>query len=286
MVAIKGYSTVIPLQEKHLKALQDALYTCRFIIKNDKGTAYRLGSEKFSASSPALPGIPNGSYEFYYGKGVSIGWGGITTDLPANHPLYSTDPKNIQRLFNVGIDMNTLVEPNNRNQPFFPNRYAYFREGDLVVMGGTVMKKGDPLLVSFTEREKKKEKASTTKAPYVAFQDYGPPLKSDGSLDKEFIETFGLKIPEKNYLMLGDNHAMSQDSRYFGPIPQSNLQGAPSLIIWPPGDRWGTPDQKPYPLFVFPRMVVWGIAALLGLIWYILHLRSLKKPIFKRMIKK
>ena len=130
--------------------------------------------------------------------------------------------------------MNTLVEPNNRNQPFFPNRYAYFREGDLVVMGGTVMKKGDPLLVSFTEREKKKEKASTTKAPYVAFQDYGPPLKSDGSLDKEFIETFGLKIPEKNYLMLGDNHAMSQDSRYFGPIPQSNLQGAPSLIIWPP----------------------------------------------------
>ena len=280
-VSIKGYSTVIPLQEKHLKALKDNLYTCRFIVKNDKGTAYRLGSEKFSSSSPSFPKVPNGTYEFYYGKGVSVGWGGITTDLTADHPLYSLNPKNIQRLFNVGIDMSTLVEPNNRNQSFFPNRYAYFRDGDLVVMGGTVMEKDDPLLVSFNEREKKKEQVATAKAPYVAFQDYGPPLTTDGSLDKKFIETFGLKIPEDHYLMLGDNHAMSQDSRYFGPIPQNNLQGAPSLIIWPPGERWGVPNQKPYPLFVFPRMVVWGIAALIGLIWFTIHRMNLRKPIFK-----
>lgn len=281
MVAIKGYSTVIPLQEKHLKALHDNFYTCRFIVKNNKGTAYRLGNEKISSSSPSFPNIPDDTYEFYYGKGVSVGWGGITKELPLDHPLYSIKPQNIQRLFNVGIDMTTLVEPTSRNQPFFPNRFAYFRNGDLFVMGGIVMQKDDPLLISFNEREKKKEQAATTKAPYVAFHDYGPPLTSDGSLDKDFIKAFGLKIPEDHYLMLGDNHAMSQDSRYFGPIPQNNLQGAPSLIIWPPGERWGMPNQKPYPLFVFPRLVVWGIAALIALIWYIIHQRNLKRPIFK-----
>lgn len=283
IAAIKGYTTVIPLQEKHLKALMDNLYTCRFIVKNDRAAAYRLGSEKFNASSPAFPKVPDGTYEFYYGKGVSVGFGGITSLLPEDHPLYSSSPKNVQRLFNVGIDMNTLVEPNTRNQPYFPNRYAYFRDGALYVMGGVLMDKDDPILKSFNEREQKKEKASTTKAPYVAFRDYGPPLKSDGSLDKTFIETFGLKIPDDHYLMLGDNHAMSQDSRYFGPIPQANLQGAPSLIIWPPGERWGIPNQKPYPLFTCPRLIVWGIAGLCALIWYIIHRYNMKKPIFKKL---
>lgn len=281
MVALKGYSTVIPLQEKHLKALQENLYTCRFIVQNHKGTSYRLGKEKFSSSSPSFPNIPNGTYEFYYGKGVSVGWGGITSALPENHPLYSPDPKNVQRLFNVGIDVTTYVEPTSRNQPYFPDRYIYFREGDLYAMGGVVMKKEDPLLISFHEREKKKEASSSSKNPYVAFRDYGPPVKEDGTLDKEFITSFGLKIPDDHYLMLGDNHAMSQDSRYFGPIPQNNLQGAPSLIIWPPGERWGIPNQKPYPIFVFPRLVIWGLAALIGLIWYLIHRRNMRKPLFK-----
>ena len=141
--------------------------------------------------------------------------------------------------------MNTLVEPNTRNQPFFPNRYAYFRDGALYVMGGVMMEKDDPLLKSFNERELKKEKNASAKAPYVAFKDYGPPLKSDGTLDKPFLETFGLKIPENEYLMLGDNHAMSQDSRYFGPIPQNNLQGAPSRSFGPPANVGVSPTKSP-----------------------------------------
>lgn len=282
-INILGYSTVIPLQEKHLRALMDNLYTCRFLVKNQKGSAYRMGSEKFGNSSPALPGVADGTYEFYYGKGVKIGWGGIASPLPADNPLYSLDPKNVQTMFNVGIEMNTHVEPHARNQPFFPNRYGYFRDGALYVMGGVLFEKDDPLLISFNDREVKKEKAATAKAPYVAFKDYGPPLTPDGKLDKKFIETFGLKIPDGHYLMLGDNHAMSQDSRYFGPIPQSNLQGAPSLIIWPPGERWGCPNQKPYPLFTTPRLIVWGIAGLIVLIWFLIHRRNLKKPIFKKL---
>lgn len=282
-VNLKGYSTVIPLQEHHLKALMHHLYTCRFIIKNNRATAYRLGEEKFYPTSPTFSQVPDGTYEFYYGKGWSIGWGGIASALPADHPLYSLQPAHIQKLFNMGIEMNTQLDPQSQNQPFFPNRYAYFREGALYVMGGKIMEKEDPLLASFHEREKNKEQESTTKNPYVAFKDYGPPLQSDGTLDKSFIETFGLKIPEQRYLVLGDNHAMSQDSRYFGTIPQNNLQGAPSVIIWPPGERWGVPNQKPYPLITLPRLIVWGIAALIGLIWYLIYRQQLKKPIFKKL---
>ncbi len=282
-ITLTGYTTVIPLQEKHLKALMENMYTSRFVVKEGKASAYRQGGEKFTALSPAFAQVSNGTYEFYYGKGLSVGWGGITSALPADSPLYSSQPRHIQKLFNVGIEMSKRVEPESRNQPFFPNRYVYFRDGALYAMGGVLMEKDDPLLKSFQERELQKERVSTAQNPYVAFKDYGPPLTEDGQLDKTFIKTFGLKIPEGHYLALGDNHAMSQDSRYFGPIPQANLQGAPSLIIWPPGDRWGIPNQKPYPLLTVPRLIVWSIAALIGLVWYLIHRRNLKKPIFKKL---
>lgn len=280
---IKGFTTVIPLQEKHLKALMESLYTCRFVIKDGRGSAFHLEGQKFYPTSPHFPKVPNGTYEFYYGKGLQVGWGGITYPLPADFPLNSSQPANVQKLFNIGIEMNTQVEPHNRNQPYFPNRYAYFRDGDLYVMGGLLMEKDDPILKGFHEREKKKEQVSSPDAPYVAFKDFGPPLTPEGKLDKDFIETFGLKIPNGHYLMLGDNHAMSQDSRYFGTIPQANLQGAPSLIIWPPGKRWGIPNQKPYPLITVPRLIVWGIVILIGLIWWTIHRHNLKKPIFKKI---
>lgn len=280
---IKGYTTVIPLKENHLKALRDSMYTCRFIVKGGRASSYRLGEEKISQSSPAFPKVPDGTYEFYYGKGYQVGWGGITSALPSDHPLYNASPANIQRLFNVGIEMSTQVEPSNPNQPFFPNRYVYFRDGALYTMGGLIMEKDDPLLISFNQREIQKEKVASKERPYVAFKDYGPPLTEDGKLNQPFVGTFGYKIPEGHYLALGDNHAMSQDSRYFGPIPQANLQGAPSLIIWPPGERWGIPNQKPYPLITLPRLVVWGIAGLIALVWFIIHRRNLKKPIFKKL---
>ena len=49
VVALKAYLTVIPLQEKHLKALKDNLYTHLPLSyqERQKGTPHRLGSEKF-----------------------------------------------------------------------------------------------------------------------------------------------------------------------------------------------------------------------------------------------
>jgi len=43
-----------------------------------------------------------------------------------------------------------------------------------------------------------------------------------------------IKVPPKHYFFLGDNSASSQDSRYWGFLPESHLVGRAFLIYWPP----------------------------------------------------
>ncbi|NTW04724.1 MAG: signal peptidase I [Peptococcaceae bacterium] len=40
-------------------------------------------------------------------------------------------------------------------------------------------------------------------------------------------------VPEKAYLMLGDNRNNSEDSRYWGFLPQENVIGKAMFIFWP-----------------------------------------------------
>ena len=76
---------------------------------------------------------------------------------------------------------------------------------------------------------------------------------------------------------------MSADSRYFGLVPEDNIQGAPSFIVWPPGARWGCPAQKPYPWFTLPNILMWSLIGLILLTWYLIYRNNLRKPIFKRL---
>lgn len=277
-LVLSTLKTVIPLKQSHLDKLMDHMYTARLVFKGGRATRYSTEHPYFDAESPVFKDVPDGTYEFYEGKLQQVGRGAIIYAADSKNPLYSHDPKNVQKLFNLGIDMHNAYMPTPGNLGNLPARYAYFRDGDLYLLGAPILQKGDPALDAFIAREAKRETSSSKSRPYTAFKDYGPPLK-DGKFDVNFIRTFGVTLPDKQYLVLGDNHAMSGDSRDFGFVPEANLQGAPSLILWPPGERLGFPWQAPYALFVLPRMIVWALVGTIALIWYYFHRRYLRRPI-------
>ncbi len=236
----------IPLSQKSCKKIKDALYTARFYTRN--GVAYRYTPEGPDLKGRGVlldPKIPDGCYEFIDGNGYEIGLGAYTSLLPKTHPLYPSTLKMLKALFNSGIDFSNSTNTVKRNG-HFPSRYGYFRDGDFYVMAKPLFSKDDKELEQFVEQEKAKEQKNSS---YIAFVDHGHPSQDD-------IKTYGLAIPESHYLLLGDNHAMSNDSRFFGPVPQKNLQGSPALTFWPPGERWGTPPQPSLPFFRECRVVV------------------------------
>ncbi|MBS0626786.1 MAG: hypothetical protein JSS09_01070 [Verrucomicrobia bacterium] len=66
-------TSIIPLNEKHLKTLFSNLYTVRFLVK--EGRAYSYGRPESILQSPFLPklsNVPDGTYECYYGKAYKI----------------------------------------------------------------------------------------------------------------------------------------------------------------------------------------------------------------------
>jgi signal peptidase I len=272
--------SVIPLQQKDLDAIMNAMYTARFVVKDGQAKRYDAQSTAFSAHDPAMKGIPDGTYEFYDGKASKISWGGITEELPSNHPLYNHSPKFVQQLFNLGPLMIKAFEPTSKNQHLFPHRYAYFRNGSLYLMGAPIWHGDDPTLTAFLNNEARRQSSGTNTASYTAFKDFGPPIHADGTIDKEFIRAFGINIPEKHYMVLGDNYSNSADSREFGFVPEANIQGAPFFILWPPGSRWGSPPQQPYPWMTLPHLIVWGLLCLSLGLWWFIHKRNSRKPTF------
>lgn len=271
--------SLLPLTEQHIEAIAQNLVTCRFIVEN--GIAYRYGLNVKNPSQlsylPSLPDVPNGTYEIQNGKAYEVLWGSTTKELPLTHPLYRNDPERVQLLYNLGIEFITHYNPA-KNSRIHPSRYAYFRNNDLCLLNAPIVKKDDPNLVLFLKREYQKQSMSTSVNPYFPFDDAGAPLKADGTVDADFIRKHGLVIPEKMYLALGDNHAMSADSRQFGFVPESNLRGGPSFLFWPAGPRWGRLPQAIYAHCTIPNFLVWGSAIAIALGTSVYLRQRLQRP--------
>jgi signal peptidase I len=274
------HTSLLALTEEHVKQIAKSLITCRFVV--DHGVAYRYGMKVKKPSTvsylPRLPDVPDGTYEIQNGKAYKVMWGGVTRELPSNHPLYRNDPERVQLLYNLGIELVNFYGPA-KNSRLHPSRYAYFRNHDLYLLGAPVVKKDDPALTLFLKKEYQKQSISTSVRPYLPFDDAGPPLTDEGKIDVDFIRKYGLVIPDGMYLALGDNHAMSADSRQFGFVPEDNIRGGPSFLFWPPGPRWGRPSQPPYPHLTVPNvLVICGALALgIGSSYYLR--RRLQKPL-------
>ncbi|MBS0654398.1 MAG: signal peptidase I [Verrucomicrobia bacterium] len=254
--------TWIPLDDAHCDAIKQGLYTARFIVKG--GTAFHYTPEETTSHMKGIfldKAIPDGCYEFFDGIAYQIGWAGISNQLPPSHPLYPQTIAALKTLYNSGIELYPLPRYT------YPARYAYFRDGDLYTLGKKIFDKADPTLTVFSDTEILRQAKSPS---YIAFADRGAPL-DEGKIDAAFIKAFGLHIPENHYLLLGDNHAMSNDSRFIGAVPQQNIQGSPIVIFWPPGDRWGVIDQPSVPFLRAPNVIVLSLAAAIAILCYAMH---------------
>lgn len=225
----------IPLLESHIEKLAKTLTTARFVI--EEGKVHRYHFEKTSYEPLPLPNpVPNGTYEFIEGIAYQIGFQGYAEPLPLSHPLYPSSIEALVFWYNAGIEMSKeFLLP---HYPLLPSRFAYFQDGSLFALGKPLFLSDDPLLASFMLQEVTRQASDPS---YQAFFDRGSFEKN--SIDPAFMKIYGLPIPKGHYLVLGDNHAMSVDGRFFGPIPRANIQGSPLFILSPFGPRWGYLDQ-------------------------------------------
>ncbi|MBN1914655.1 MAG: signal peptidase I [Parachlamydiales bacterium] len=256
----------LPLDQKHLEKILHHMTTSRFYVK--EGFAF-VRNEK-QTNLPYFKNVPNGCYEFIQGKAYQVFFGGILKQLSPLHPLYNTNPEQIILLYNLGIEFSTYYAPNDSDTSLHPSRYAYYDYGDLCLMDASIFTREDPVLIDFIQREHEKASSQLLNIPYFPFDDAGAPVDTNGKINKDFIRQYGLIVPQDRYLVLGDNYAVSADSREFGFVPQENLRGKASFIIWPFGPRFGRIFQPSTPWITFPHCSVWGIAliAIVGSIFY------------------
>ncbi len=280
MVPTLGTSmSYIGLNEELLRKIHGALFTDRFVVKNGyvkrESQPYPPIREGVPNRYPKITGLPDGTYEFVHGEAYKILWGGIAQKLGKTHPVAAFSPEKTFIFFNLGIEFDTAFSPDS-GYNIFPSRYAFFRKNGLYLMDHEILAADDPILIKYINNELQRENSSS--GGYRPFIDYGAPYLKDGGLNVDLIRQAGITVPEGHYLVLGDNYAVSSDSRKWGFVPAGNLKGVPELIFWPPSHRMGLPNQPLYELFTMPRLIVWTLGLIGFVIWRLVHRRLYHLP--------
>lgn len=62
----------------------------------------------------------------------------------------------------------------------------------------------------------------------------------------EYCGDATVTVPDGSVYVMGDNRTNSEDSRFFGVVPEENIIGKAWIVYWPT-DSWGTVDHEEYP---------------------------------------
>lgn len=143
--------------------------------------------------------------------------------LHDNQRLITSKLSNLERQ-----DIITTKEPD--NQSLYVVKRIIGLPGDQVEMKNNILTINDktydePYLDEF--KEQFKEDALADEYSYnSAFQEQAANATS-------FTDDFSVTVPADQYFVLGDNRLISKDSRIFGFVDQSLIQGKVILRFWP-----------------------------------------------------
>ncbi|MCH9621679.1 MAG: hypothetical protein S4CHLAM20_11040 [Chlamydiia bacterium] len=284
----------IPLTDESLRTIWNNLYTSRFT--SNKGYLQSFGRDYNTSymlkDRPKIKGhVPDGAYEFFDGVAYNVKWQNhpfsmipslsIPEKVSTDHPYAKYSASKCVTLYNMGIEQSKLYVTHSQ-AGVAPARYAYFRDDNLYLMGKKIFINESSEIQNFIDEEKAKAASDPS---YVPFIDNGAPLNIDGTINVEKIKKYGLHVPAKSYYVLGDNHAQSGDSREFGFVPEDNLRGVASFMLWAPGGRFGAPLQKSFAWFNVHKVVVW-LFVLIGVAIYYIRQNRKKKLLKTQPIEK
>lgn len=225
---MQPFKSVLELNEAHIERIKDALHTSRFDVIDN--TAYKWGMPKENQIGIVLSQCPDGTYEFINGIAYQITSSGRRSHLPKDHPIYPSSFKDLITLFNSGVNWQPISNHTTLQYKTYSGRLAYYSPTeDLSLFHQPIIDANDREMISFLENEKLQLEAQAKPAflPPVSIYD-------NDKISTEYLDRWGLKVPEGHILVLGDHSANSLDSRYFGFLPLDNIRGTPSFIFWPP----------------------------------------------------
>lgn len=171
--------------------------------------------------------VPDGVYEFVDGQCYRYSMLGDRRLVPKHHQLMQFSPARTMLLFNYGV----IGSANVIYQSKRLDRLVMLRDGSLYVDRHKLMSAEDFANSDFATNEMKMAFLDPNYNPFID-QLEGVFSSSEREIIA-FVSEHGVKVPKGYAMVLGDNYAVSVDSRIFGFVPIENIEGRVVFRFWP-----------------------------------------------------